>query len=442
MLGKKSILAFAVSALSLLPHLGHASSFQILEQSPALLGQGFAGTASTAEDATTVFFNPAALNQIKQNTISVGVNGIFTEAKFYNDGSNTNGVTGKTDEIGIVPNAYIVYPFREGVTFGFGVNAPFGLASEYKDDWIGRYIGTFSELEVINANAVIALQLNDYWSLGVGINYQAAEVTLESKVDSTFGINPQPNTDSHARIKGDDEAITADLSLFYSPSLRTKFGLVWRQGANFDLKGSAKFTNNAVCAPGLGYPTGATPSPTTGTICAATLQSFGGNVTAELSLPDTVTLSGSHQVNDYWWIHADIAWTEWSEIQQVDIVNVQSGSTINQLDLRYDDTMRYALGASYKPSKQWTWRMGIAQDEAPNTDSHYVTPRVPDQDRTWFTLGFNYEFNPRTSLDLGYAYLKVDTPHIENLNPTTGHYVKGKFKSNVNILGVQANWRF
>jgi long-chain fatty acid transport protein len=121
MLTRKSALFKAIGLLSLFPCISHASSFQILEQSPALMGQGFAGTASTAEDATTVFFNPAALNQLDRSA-SVGINGIFTESKFRDTNSNTGGIPDKTDEVGVVPNLYAVFPYREGITFGFGVN--------------------------------------------------------------------------------------------------------------------------------------------------------------------------------------------------------------------------------------------------------------------------------------------------------------------------------
>src|SRR5688572_29232077 len=103
---------------------------------------------------------PVLLNWISQPSHSVPMQ--FSR----NDNSNTNGVAGKTDEIGYVPNIYYVHPLSERLSFGLGINAPYGLASDYEDDWYGRYLATHSKLEVANFNAVVAYALSDKLSLG------------------------------------------------------------------------------------------------------------------------------------------------------------------------------------------------------------------------------------------------------------------------------------
>lgn len=432
----------AALCLSLTSTAALGASFQILEQSPAHLGKAFAGTASDVTDASNVFFNPASITELENPSLTVAGNAIFTQSTFRNANSNTNGVGGKTDEVGYVPNLYYTHPISERVTLGIGVNAPFGLASDYETDWYGRYLATHSKLEIVNVNAVAGIQLTESLALGLGVNYQRAEVTLESQFDSTLGVAPSPATDSSAKITGDDDSFAADLSLFYAPGERSRYGLVWRQGANFDLTGDAHFTLNELCSPNAGYPTGAPPAPTTGTICAASLTAVEGNAQARVELPDTLTLSGSYKLTDYWWIHADIAWTQWSSIHNIDVINSDNDLLINTLELHYKDSMRYALGFTHNSNCPWTWRFGIALDEAPQTDPTRVNPRIPDQDRLWFSAGFNYEFSPDTSIDLGYTYIKVNKTHINNTNPTTGHHIEGSFDSNVNIVGIQGNWKF
>lgn len=429
-------------SIALFPLPTLAASFQILEQSPAHLGKAFAGTASDIADASSVFFNPAGIVDLDQPTFTLGANAIFTQAEFNNENSNTNGVAGKTDEIGYVPNIYYVHPLSERLSFGLGINAPYGLASDYEDDWYGRYLATHSELEVANFNAVVAYALTDKLSLGLGVNYQRADVTLESQFDSTLGINPSPATDSSAKIQGDDDGFAADVSLYYAPTERTSFGLIWRQGGEFDLKGDASFALNPLCSPGAGFPTGTPPAPTTGTICAVALNAVAGDAEARVHLPDTITLSSSHQLSDYWWIHGDIAWTQWSNIQSIDVMNSSNGLIINTLELNYSNTMRYALGFTHDSDCPWSWRFGIAFDEAPQTDPALVNPRIPDQDRIWFSAGFNYEFSPATSVDFGYTYIQVEDASINNTNSQTGHHVEGNFDADVNIVGVQANFTF
>jgi long-chain fatty acid transport protein len=429
-------------SIALLPAPALAASFQILEQSPAHLGKAFAGTASDIADASSVFFNPAGIIELNQPTFTLGANAIFTQAEFNNENSNTNGVAGKTDEIGYVPNIYYVHPLSERLSFGLGINAPYGLASDYEEDWYGRYLATHSDLEVANFNAVVAFALTGKLSLGLGVNYQRADVTLESQFDSTLGINPSPATDSSAKIQGDDDGFAADVSLYYAPTERTSFGLIWRQGGKFDLEGDASFALNPLCSPGAGFPTGTPPAPTTGTICAVALNAVAGDAEARVHLPDTITLSSSHQLSDYWWIHGDIAWTQWSNIQSIDVMNSSNGLTINTLELNYSNTMRYALGFTHDSDCPWSWRFGIAFDEAPQTDPALVNPRIPDQDRIWFSAGFNYEFSPATSVDFGYTYIQVEDASINNTNSQTGHHVEGNFDAEVNIVGLQANFTF
>lgn len=437
----KSALTLAILAAA--PASVLASSFQLLEQSPAHLGKAFAGTGSDITDASAVYFNPAGMSQLDRPFITLAGNLVMTEADFKDHGSNTNGALSSTKETGFIPNFYYVQPLTDRWTMGFGANGPFGLASRYDDDWMGRYLATHSELEVANVNLNFAFDVNERFAIALGINYQRADVTLESQVDSTFGINPNPATDSSAKIEGDDDDIVADVSMFYQPTDSTNLGLVWRQGGEFNLKGDAEFgLNAAACSPGAGYPTGAPPAPTTGSICAASLTALTGDAAAQVELPDTVTLSVTHALNDQWALHGDIAWTEWSTIQTIDVMNTGNNATITELDLQYDDTMRYALGVTFKPGGAWTWRAGIALDEAPQKNAHLVNPRIPDEDRTWLSLGFNYEFGNNMSVDVGYAHLWVDDASIRNIDTQTGNTVHGEFNSKVDIVGLQANWWF
>lgn len=439
-LPRQSTLALAI--LSALPGVAFASSFQLLEQSPAHLGNAFAGTASNVIDASSVFFNPAGLSQLEGRHLTLAGNLVFTESDFHDQGSNTNGIESETKETGVVPNVYYVHPLNDQLTFGLGLNGPFGLASDYGRDWMGRYLATYSELEVASVNTTFAYEISDNFSLGLGVSYQRAEVILESQVDSTLGVNPNPATDSSAKIEGSDHAFVADVSAFYRPTDSTSLGLVWRQGADFELDGDARFALNTACTPGAGFPTGAPPAPTTGTICSATLNTLDGDAAADVELPDTLTFSFSQQLNTQWALHGDLAWTQWSSIDTINVMNTDNGATVDQLELRYDDTMRYALGLTYQPANAWTWRAGVAFDEAPQTDPTIVNPRIPDQDRTWLSVGFNYAVSQNVSLDVGYAHLMVEDASIANVDMQTGHQVYGDFDAQVDIVGVQANFQF
>ena len=424
------------------PSLALASSFQLLEQSPAHMGKAFAGTASDIADASTVYFNPAGMTRLDGANFTLGGNLVSTDARFVDDGSTYPGEGGRTEEDGFIPNAYLVLPLSDSFSLGLGAGGPFGLASDFGTTWPGRYSATFSELEVANLNLTAAWAPNDMFSFGLGVNYQRIDVTLESQVDSTLGVNPDPSTDSSAHIEGDDDGFVIDASILFTPSRYTNIGLLWREGGEFSLDGEAAFDLNAACSPGAGFPTGAPPAPTTGTLCAGALAPLGGDVVADVTLPDTITLSASHWFNDMWALHADISQTQWSSIQTVTVMNVENQVPVDQLELRYDDTLRYALGTSIKTTPATTWRLGVAFDEAPQTDPEFVSPRIPDADRTWLALGLNLMLSDALSMDISYAHLFVDDVNLVEVNEMNGRTLQGHFDSEVSIVAAQLNWRF
>lgn len=402
-----------IAATALIAFSGAAcgASFQLLEQSPAHLGKAFAGTGSDIADASTVFFNPAGMSQLEGASATVGLNVVATEATFSDNGSSFSGSNGTTDEYGYIPNLYATLPVSEAFTIGFGVTAPFGLASRFDEEWVGRYAATDSELEVVNINVTTSWVLNDRISLGLGINYQTIEATLENQVDSTLGVMPAAATDTSAKIQGDDDDIVLDLSLFVRPTDNTSIGLLWRQGGEYKLDGDASFEFNAACTPDAGYPTGAPPAPTTGTLCAAALGALEGAIEAEVALPDTLTLSLSQRFTPGFAMHLDISQTDWSSIQTIAVVT-DDGAPVSDLDLRYDDTTRFALGATIGEPGQLNWRLGVALDETPQDNPEYVSARIPDADRTWLAAGVHWPLGKNLSLDVSYAHLMVDDAEL------------------------------
>lgn len=434
-----------VSALLAVTQVAHGASFQLLEQSPAHMGKAFAGTASDITDASTVFFNPAGMSKLAGGSFTAGFNVVSTDASFNDNGSTYPGTNGGTEEYGYIPNLFLALPLSDSFAVGFGVTAPFGLASRFDDEWVGRYSATESELEVVNLNITTSWAINDVFALGLGVNYQTIEATLENQVDSTLGVFPSTATDSSAKIKGDDDGFVLDASLLITPSEATSIGLLWREGGDYKLEGDASFELNAACSPGAGFPTGAPPAPTTGTLCAGALSALAGDIEAEVQLPDTLTLSISQRFTPAFALHLDISQTDWSSIKNIAVTKSDSGAPVDALNLQYDDTTRYALGATLGQPGQLTWRFGVALDEAPQDNPEYVSARIPDADRTWLAGGLHWPLSDSLSIDVSYAHLMIDDAELHESEVTpvgTTAVLSGSFDSSVDIFAAQLNWRF
>ena len=148
------------------------------------------------------------------------------------------------------------------------------------------------------------------------------------------------------------------------------------------------------------------------------------------------------QIDSKWDVMADLQYTGWSTVQKSHR-RAQHGRGIADDAREFQDTWRASVGANYHYSDQWMFRGGLAFDQSPIRDAT-THPRLPDNDRTWISLGAQYKFSPQLLLDAGYTYIFVKDPSINQNAGSTASYglISGKYSSNVNIVAVQATYTF
>ncbi len=415
-----------------------ASGFQLVEQSVSGLGNAYAGVAATAEDATTVFFNPAGMTRLQDSQMAGALHYIVPSSEFSDSGASrdilgsplSGGDGGDGGVSAIVANFYYVQGLNEDWTFGLGINTPFGLSTDWGDDWQGRYHGTNSELITLNINPSLAYKVDDKLSLGGGIDIQYIDATLENAVDTGLIANPllAQTADTLGEVTGDDWGFGFNLGLLYEFSESNRIGVTYRSKIDNTLEGDAKFK-----------PTNATAAAILAGLPPGTLVNTG--VEADVELPATVSVGGYHELNSKWAVMADITWTEWSTLDELVIeydVGAQ-GDTVEDFD--WDDTFRYGVGVNYRQSDTLLWRGGIAYDEAPVPSKEKRGVRIPDNDRLWLSFGAGFKPARGITVDVGYAHLFIDESKINNTDGT-GHTLVGEFENSVDILSAQVVWAF
>ena len=377
-----------------------ASAFQLWEQNASGLGVAYAGSAAVAENASAGFFNPASLSQLTGVHASVGVAAVGPSYKFRNGSSSGAGVPGSNGgdagSWAAVPNAHFAWQLAPNWVAGFSISVPFGLATEYKDSsWIGRNQSMKSEVQTINYNPSLAYRVNDQWSLGLGLNYQTIDAELTSII---------PTTTALARIKGDDSTWGWNAGALFSPSPAMRIGLSYRSSMKYTLEGN------------MTTPLGSTP------------------VRADIKLPDTAILSVWQQVSDRWEAMGDLSYTRWSTLKTLDVVSRATGTPLTTEPFNYKNSWRLAWGAAYQATDATKLKFGIAYDRTPTTDANR-SPRVPDNNRLWLSLGGQWNMGNAGKLDLGYSYLYVKDPAI---NKTSGGTrLNGSYDDQAHIVGVQ-----
>ena len=417
---RRSIAVAIGTALASVATTAAGGGFAIGTQSGSGTGNAFAGGAAVAEDASVVWYNPAAMTALdapRQATAAAHV--LRPSFKFRNTASTGVFAAPGTGEGGdggswaVVPNAYFATPLAPGWHAGIGINVPFGLKTEYDAGWRGQLTALLSEIKTININPSIAWKLNDMVSIGAGVSAQ----WLEAELSSFSGVAALGN----AILKADDIGYGYNFGVLLQPMRGTRVGVTYRSSIKYSLDGDVRFSGAAGGA-------------------------FAGGVTAELRVPESWSLSVFHTMGALE-LMADVTRTGWDRLQQLTVVRTSAsaggaaGSTFTTLAFAWDDTWRYGVGANYRVNERMKLRFGLAYDETPTNDATR-TPRLPDQDRKWVAAGLQYRLGKTGVVEVGYAHEFIRDANInQSVAPFPGALV-GRFDNKADIISVQYSHAF
>jgi len=479
-------LAAAIGAAVLTMQAGHSygSAFALQEQSGSGLGNAFAGGAAAAEDASTIYFNPAGMSRMPGVQTALAASLICPSTKFSDSGSQPaalqplGGSGGDAGSCAVTPALYLAVPINNQWAVGLGVNVPFGLKTEYDSDWLGRFQAVKSELEIFNINPALSWKVSDMVTIGGGASWaRVNKANLTSQVNyagsiaqaaqqlAAAGLIPPSSvapivgaytgSQTFANVSGNDSSWGWNIGLLFELDKQTRIGVAYRSPIRFNIGGNVNFTNPSVPA----LPTPLVPVANTlanivntnictGTPPAApaptppTNGSCSQNISLSLKVPETANISFFRQIDAMWDVMADLQYTGWNSFQNLTIVR-DTGVVLQSVPENFRNTWRGAIGANYHYSNEWTFRGGIAYDQTPvnNTDR---TPRLPDNNRTWFSVGAQYKFNPQTWLDFGYTFIYIPNSSInQNLGSTPQNgLISGNYHNNVNLAAVQLTYTF
>ncbi len=425
----KRICSFVFAALmTLVVNQACGSGFALIEQSVSSMGNAYAGAGSAAEDTSYMFFNPASMSLLEGDQLSSGLHIVLPNTEFSGTGTITGGTPfdgmtitggngGDAGTTGLVPHFAYVRSINEKMNAGITVNAPFGLKTEYNDGWVGRYSALESEILSLNINPNISYRINDRASVGFGVSAMYAKLKLKNNVDAGLVLGFPGAADLLAQLDVDDWGFGYNYGVLLEPTDSTRIGFAYRSKVKVKMDGDVTIT-------------------VVGTQGAK----------LDTDLPATALVSVYHEVGSKWAVMGDVMWTQWSN-QDALVARFADGSS-NTIPLDWKNTVRVAVGASYKYSNKLTLRTGLAFDESPISSADLRIAALPDDDRTWLTFGAGYKHSDKLSIDFGYAHLFIDDPSIDNedaISSVSGggfHNLKGQYDADANIISAQLNYKF
>ena len=448
---RKLIPVAVAAAMAAFSTAVHSGAFGLAEQNASGIGNAFAGGAAVAEDASTIYFNPAGMTRLPGRQVVGAVHAIRPKIEFNNTGSTLapaqgvlGGNGGDAGDWAFVPNAYLSWQLNDRWFVGVGLNAPFGLKTEWEPNWVGRFHAIESEFKTINVNPSVAFKLTDQVSLGFGVSWQRAEATLTQAVNyaavaasaagagAAAALTAAGQNQGTVKVEGDDDSWGWNVGALFTLGPNTRIGLAYRSSVEHDLGGTGVFANRPA-------------------LLAAVPALADSAVTANVKLPASASWSIFHQLNPKWDLMADITWTDWSSLQALNIFRT-NGALFTSTPLEWEDTWRFSAGANYHYSGQWTFRFGVAFDQTPVHDFDR-TPRVPDGDRIWTAIGAQYRMSKQAAFDFGYAHLFVKDGTLDLCTPAyaarfpnagcaTKNILSGTASGYVNILSAQFRYNF
>lgn len=394
--------------------------FGLNEVGTCAVSRGFAVTGSPCADASTIFWNPAAAADLEGKSISIGASDVALRGSFRQD--STGRSYGSNIRPAIVPSGFASMRIGKAAV-GIGVYVPYGLTSQWNNNFPGRFSALRASLQTIYVQPNIAWQANDHWSIGGGPVFGHSTVELTQALDLsqqlasqgvTFGMLGIASQTEFGRVKFRGSANAVG----YNVGVHGKFG-DWSLGARFISQLTFEYKDAA--ATFTQVPTNLT-LPLNNPISPSTPVPIDALLAAQFSAGGPlVNQSGASRIVHPWQMQGgfgyngfagtklsvDVARIGWSAFQTLPITfNGAAAADSRTLIENYDDSWSLRFGAEHQ-FHSWLGRLGYSYANTPAPDVT-VTPLLPDMNRRNFAAGVELPIAKMYNLDIGYVH--VNTP--------------------------------
>lgn len=422
LLGGVALFSVAIGAQAAL-----AGGFALREQSAQGLGQSFAGAAAGGGGLSSMFWNPATMTKFPGANSSTTFTAILPYASITPDAATSGfmrfvgrgsmlsaGGSGDVARDAVTAASTASVQFGDHVWVGVYTGAPYGLATKAPLNWAGQVYARTSKVFSYEVTPTFAYKFNDMISIGFG----ARIMYFKTRLTSAAGVTPNAGS---AILEGDDTALGWTAGLTLTPFVGTEIGIGYRS----QMKPSLEGTLATPATPVSGMP-----------------------IRSSIVLPDMVTVGLRQRVGDRFTFLAGYEWTRWSKLSSFPAYFVGApfgGAKATDLHFDYKNAWFASIGGEYKYNDALTVRAGLGYEKSPLQITNR-TPRLPDSDRIWTSLGVSYQFNEKLSVDASYAHV---FPRKGGIAIVPGHpaYIPGvsfvaKTKAHLDIVSVGLNYRF
>ena len=405
----------AALALLTVPSLAGGQAFALNEIGSCAIARGFAATAAPCDDASSIYWNPAAMPSRRGLSFYGGATSISLSGDFIQD------TTGRTynGEVptAVVPHLFLNYRGAGRLAYGLGVYVPYGLTSQWGDDFPGRFAAKKASLQTIYVQPNLSYQLSDNWSVGGGPVFGHSTVELIQALDasSAIPILPKRTEFGRARLKGSATAVGVDLGV------HGRLSPEWQMGARFLSQVTFKYDDadatftqtktNFVFAgpvPGTPFAAGTKLDDVLATQFAAGGPFVDQKVSTEIQHPAQIQVGLGYTGFQNTTLSAEYSYVGFKSFRALPVeFQGPAASRSKVLQEDYGNTSGIRLGAEHRTMTGVALRAGFTATAAA-APQETVTPLLPEQDRSLAMFGVGYPFGGRYAIDGSYA--RIFTP--------------------------------
>jgi long-chain fatty acid transport protein len=414
---------FGINLLGLVLHITstplHASGFALYTTGATELAQCDSVIAHT-EGSASNFYNPALLLELEGTHIEIGTIPLKPSVDFRSD--STGQKTSMKSNIFYPSTLFVSHKINARFSAGLGINSTFGLGTEWRDNWEGRYLATNSELTAFNINPNLAWKVSDKLVLAGGFDILLGDAILEQKVELSLLALP----DANQKVEANGEGYGYNLGILYKIAEDLTFGMSYRSGIKLKLEGDIDFTLPPGTPPGLFLNT---------------------DVKIDLDLPARIFAGISYKPSENIVFEVGGKWEEWSSYRNIklrfdDFIPAIGGTTY-QIEKNWKDVYGFNAGIKYSIDPTLSVSAGYLHEGNP-IPSDTLEPAVPASNRDDFSIGIQKTFE-RLKVALSYLYDKYESRDKNNAvvgNSVTGITANGKYEQDIHMIGLSVSYTF
>ena len=438
-----------------------AQGYGLNEQGACAMGRGGAGVASPCPDGSSIFFNPAGIAFIPGQTIGIGGSLVAPRGDFTND--TTGQVSALNSKSYPLPNIYYSGGVGKRFAVGFGVNAPYGLTTDWPITSEGRFLGYKSLVQGLYMQPTIAARLSDRVAVGVGVDIVYLKVQLRQRVDLStqkltgtpytfaqyFGV-PAGTDFADVDLQGHNWSVGYHLGLQIKATDKISFGARYLSGQNVEVPDGVLNTTQiktglATTKPLPGIPVG-TPMDAilAGQFAAGAALESGQTGKTTLPLPSQLAIGTALQVAPRVKLLFDYRFVNWSAFDEL-VIEKENSAQPTVVVESYRNAHAFHFGGDISVTPRFDLRAGFFATTAAAPDQT-VTPNLPEGARQNYSVGFGAKLSKSVRLDFAYQYLRQGERAGRTTDggmavPTT-EVNNGVYRFHANLLGLMLGLAF